>query len=363
MKIVQLVSQTVLGGAETYGHSLAAGLAERGHEVRLLANRANGPLLEKPRPAGLEVEALHRTSRFDPAILRFLLGHLREFRPDVLHAHNFGANTWARVLGLLFPDMAVVCHVHAGRMVTNQPARKARLERLLFRRADLVIGLNQEMMDYLIGRLRVPEERALFLVNGIDMTRFSPPEAAVRNPKEVVCVASLTDVKNHACLLGAWKRVADHVPEARLTLVGEGPLRSDLEEQAERLGIRGSVEFAGLQADVLPFYQRASVFTLASHREALPLSLLEAMATGAVPVASAVGGIPEVIEDGVTGLLVPPGDEEGFARHLTSCLTRPEETLQRGRAARASVEGRYGLGAILDRLETAYTDALKRRRG
>ncbi|MEZ4651221.1 MAG: glycosyltransferase [Candidatus Eisenbacteria bacterium] len=362
MRIVQLVSQTELGGAETYGHSLAAGLAERGHEVRLLANRANGPLLEKPRPAGLTTEALHRTSRLDPAILRFLLRHLREFRPDVLHAHNFGANTWARVLGCFFPEMAVVCHVHAGRMVTNQPARKAALERMLFRRADLVIGINQEMMDYLTGRLRVPEERALFLVNGIDMERFSPPDEGVRNQNEVVCVASLNGVKNHACLLGAWKRVADQVPGARLTLVGEGPLRPELEAQVQRLGIGESVEFAGLQTDVLPFYKRASIFTLTSHREALPLALLEAMATGAVPVASAVGGIPEVIEDGETGFLVAPGDEEGFARHLTACLSRPEETARRGRVARAAVEGKYSLGAILERLEGAYAEALARRR-
>lgn len=362
MRIVQLVSQTVLGGAETYGFNLASGLAERGHEVRLLANRRNGPLFEKPRPDSLVVDSLSRTSRLDPSILRFLLGHLRDFQPDVLHAHNFGANTWARSLGCLFPQMAVVCHVHAGRMVTSQKAHHAALDRVLFRRADLVLGLNEEMMAYLKGRLRVPPERALFLPNGIDMERFTPPDSGIRNPLEVVCVASLTDVKNHACLLDAWARVVSRVPGARLTLVGDGPLRGGLESQAARLAVAGSVEFAGLQSDVLPFYRRAAIFVLTSHREALPLSLLEAMATGAVPIASSVGGIPEVIEDGVTGFLVPSGDPEAVAARLTERLVGVEETAQIGAAARRSVSGRYGLGAVLDRLEEAYGQALARRR-
>ena len=362
MRIVQLVSQTVLGGAETYGYNLASGLAERGHEVLFLANRSNGPLLEKPRPEALRVDALARRSRLDPSILTFLVGHLREFRPEVLHAHNFGANSWARTLGLLFPRMAVICHVHAGRMVTSQRTDRAWIDRVLFRRADLVLGLNEEMMAYLTGRLRVPRERALLLPNGIDMERFSPPPDGTRDPLEVVCVASLTDVKNHVCLIDAWSRVARKVPGARLTLVGDGPLRGELEAQAEALGVSGSVTFAGLQSDVLPFYRRAAIFTLTSHREALPLSLLEAMATGAVPVASQVGGIPEVLEDGRTGFLVPPGDVEAVAARLTERLVDLEGTARIGRAARRSVEGRYGLGAALDRLEVAYGKALARRR-
>lgn len=362
MRIIQLVSQTTLGGAETYGHILACGLTDRGHEVRLLANRRNGPLFEKPRPQGLEMAALDRTSRLDPSILSFLLHHLRDFRPDVLHAHNFGANTWARVLGHVFPRMAVVCHVHAGRMVTHQTASKARLERLLFRRADAVIGLNTEMMTYLTGRLGVSESRALLLPNGIDLDRFAPA-VADRRPQEVVCVASLTDVKNHATLLRAWSVVIGRVPGATLTLVGDGPLRPALEAEAAALGVAGSVRFAGLQTDVLGFYQRAAVFVLASHREALPLSLLEAMATGAVPVASAVGGIPEVIVDGGNGFLVAPGDIAALGARIAERLLDPAGTAALGLEARRTVEGRYGVGAALDRLEAAYEQALARRRG
>src|SRR5690606_12823755 len=111
VRIFQLISQTVIGGAESFGHTLACELALRRHAVRLLANRANGPLLERTCPAEFSTDALRRSSRLDPSILRFLLRHLREFRPQVLHAHNFGANSWARVLGMFFPEMVVVCHV------------------------------------------------------------------------------------------------------------------------------------------------------------------------------------------------------------------------------------------------------------
>ncbi len=388
MKIVQLVTQTVLGGAETYGYALGCQLAARGHDVHVLANRLNGPLFERPRPDNLQVDALVRESRLDPRILSFLVGHLRRIRPDVLHAHNFGANTWARALGYFFPDMAVVCHVHAGRMVTSQPAHRAFIDRTLFRRADLVIGLNQEMMDYLRGRLAVPESRSMFLANGIDMDRFSPPQAP-RGAGEVVCVASLTDVKNHKTLLDAWKIVVDRVGGApgsapgtgpgtgpgsdstpgegvnglRLTLVGDGVLRPELEAQVASLGIADTVEFAGLQADVLPFFQRASVFVLPSLREALPLSLLEAMATGGVPVASNVGGIPEVVDEGRTGFLVEPGDAETLAARIHDLVTQPDRTREMASAARESVAGTYGLSAIVDQLEKQYEAALARRRG
>ena len=361
MRIVQLISQTVIGGAESYGHTLACELAQRGHSVRLLANRANGPLLERSCPAEFVSEALSRNSRLDPAILRFLLRHLRELRPHVLHAHNFGANSWARVLGTFFPEMAVVCHVHSGRMVTHYPRRRVYLDRLMYRRADAVIVLNNEQVTFLEERLQVPRDRVHLMPNGIDMTRFSPPAPGKRSAMHVVCVASLTPVKDHPTLLKAWALVHSQVPEARLTLVGDGELRSRLEEQARGLGLGESVEFAGLRSDVMPYLERAGIFVLSSLREAMPLALLEAMATGMAAIATDVGGIPEMIEDGFNGRLVRPGDVDTLAHRLIQMLKDPTRQTRLGAAARETVVRRYSLTASIDQLESLYEKLAGRR--
>ncbi|MEZ4655460.1 MAG: glycosyltransferase [Candidatus Eisenbacteria bacterium] len=289
----------------SYGHTLACELAKRGHGVRLLANRSNGPLLDRPCPSDLGTFALGRSNRLDPAILRFLVRHLHDFRPHVIHAHNFGPNSWARALGVMHPRLAVVCHVHSGRMVSRHRARRVMLDRVMYRRADAVVALNNEQVTFLEDRLLVPAERIHLMPNGIDMRRFKPPSEDTRNPREVVCVASLTPIKHHEGLLQAWGKVRREIPDAKLTLVGDGELRRKLEEQARSLEIQDSIEFTGIRSDVVPFLERAGVFVLPSLREAMPLALLEAMAAGLASVASDVGGIPEMIEDRFNGRLVP----------------------------------------------------------
>lgn len=361
MRIAHLISQTVLGGAESYGFTLASELAARGHVVRLLANRANGPLFERSRPSGLEVRALPRTNRLDPSIFRFFARELDGFRPDIVHAHNFGANTWARAWGLLHSRIGIVCHIHSGRMVTSQAPHRREIDRLLFRRADAVIVLNKEQVDYVATRLDLPRERILLLPNGIDMVRFAPPAPGERNPLDAVCVASLTPVKNHEGLLRAFAAARVRAPSARLTLVGDGELRGTLEALARTLGIEDSVTFAGLQPDVLPYLRRAGVFVLASHREAMPLALLEAMASGMAAVASAVGAIPEMIEDDVNGVLSPADDVAALGAHIGDLLVDPVAQARLGRAARETVVNRYSLRASVDQLERLYEAIVARR--
>lgn len=361
MRVVQLISQTVIGGAESYGHTLACELAQRGHSVRLLANRANGPLLDRRCPADLVSASLPRRSRLDPSILRFLMRHLSAFQPHVIHAHNFGANTWARTLGMFFPRMVVVCHVHSGRMVSHHPQRRVYVDRLMYRRADAVIVLNNEQVSFLEERLEVPRSRIHLMPNGIDMARFSPPAPGKRSNLRVVCVASLTPVKDHQTLLKAWSIVHPQIPDARLTLVGDGELRPRLEKQARELGIEGSVEFAGLQSDVLPYLERAGVFVLPSLREAMPLALLEAMAAGMAAIASDVGGIPEMIEDGFNGRLIRPGDVDTLAHRLLQMLRDPARQATLGAAARETVVHRYSLSASIDQLERLYAKLVESR--
>src|SRR5262249_21327275 len=136
-------------------------------------------------------------------------------------------------------------------------------------------------------------------------------------------VGRLSEVKCHDVLLRTFARLERQLPGAHLLLVGDGPLRTDLAQLAQRLGVAGQVRFAGYQAQPERFLQVMNVFALTSRSEGMPRAVLEAWAAGVPVVASRVGGLPELIADGQTGLLFPPGDENALARALLAILGNP----------------------------------------
>jgi len=371
MRILQLVAQTKVGGAENFGFALGSELARRGHDVLLLANRDNGPLLERPLPPGMSARALRRTSRLDPGILRFLWGALREFRPEIIHAHSYEASVWGRLLGLCAPESGVLVHVHSSRFVRNHSRLRVLTDRVLFHRADRVLVLNASQRDFLRKRIGLGPEVIETVPNGIDASAFARPDEFARAAsssrpgdavlRSVVSVASLTDVKNHATLLRAWVAVRAEFPDVRLVLVGDGPLRAELEAQCVSLGIAESVEFAGAQMEIRPYLWNADLFVLPSRNEALPLSVLEAMAAGLPLVATSVGAIPDIVQAPLCGLVVPPGDIARLSAAILGILRDPQAARRMGAAGAAEVRQRYSLDRCVDRIEEIYAAILRER--
>ncbi len=357
LRILQLIGQTVVGGAESFAFNLSAELARRGHEVLLLANRSNGPLFSRPIPPGLSVASLDRHTRTDPRILSFLIGSVRSFHPDVIHSHNFEANTWARAMGLLFPRLRVFCHEHSGDK-SEQPRHRLLLDRALFPRCSGVFAVSESVRLVLATRHHVPTRKLHLLRNGIDTAAFTPPAGRSRNPLAVVCVANLSEVKNHALLLEAWRAVHAAQPAARLTLIGDGRLRPALEAQVRSTGLGDSVCFEGVRPDVKPYLWESAVFALSSRWEAMPLSLMEAMAAGLACVAPSVGGIPEMLEDGVTGKLYPGGDAQALAAAILDFLADPADARRVGDSASARARQAWGMGPCAAEVERWYREAL-----
>jgi len=358
MRIVQLISQTVIGGAENFAFLLSAELTRRGHDVVLLANRRNGRLFDQEHPAGLRLLALDRKSRRDPRIVSFIGGAIRRFRPDILHSHNFGPNTWSRTLSCFFPRLEVVCHEHSSDK-ERQTIDRLWLDRILFRRCSAVLAVHEELAELLCRRYRIPKKRVHTVLNGVDVTRFMPPTGISRDPRSVICVANMSSPKNHSGLLSAWRRVHEAVPEAILTLVGDGPLRAELEAQTARDGLNPSVEFVGAVTDVRPYLQRASIFVMPSHHEAMPLSLLEATASGLPCVATSVGSIPLILDGGEAGMLVPPRDPGALALSLQFLLTHAEDRERMGRRGRKVAVERFSFGTCVSRIEAIYEELLR----
>ncbi|MCC7140560.1 MAG: glycosyltransferase family 4 protein [Candidatus Eisenbacteria bacterium] len=358
MRILQIVTQTKVGGAESFALSLSGALARRGHEVRLLANRDNGPLLERT-PPGVSAFACRRSSRLDLGIIPFLERHLGEFRPEIVHGHNFPANTWARALGFLHPRLRIVCHEHSGK-IGKRPGRRFAIDRILNRRTSLVFAVSEEIVQVLRRARVIDPGRIHHLAVGIDVSRYGNargdesilPEAA-RGRARALQVASLIPVKNHRLVLEAFAPVAAST-DAVLLLAGDGPLRGEIEERIARPDLRGRVILLGLRSDVAELLSLSTAFVLSSSAEGMPLSLLEAMAAGVCPIVPAVGAIPSLVTDGESGFLFTADQQAGLSAALQRALADPAAAQALGAHGRARVAERYSIDAIAAQVEEHY---------
>ena len=256
------------------------------------------------------------------------------------------ATPWLQVDGKTWIDGDLYGLEQAGKTVVQY------IRSLLLHMGAVVIVLSTRMQRYLVEHnFSLPSTR--LVPNGVDIERFKPallPQEG--SSKTVVCVSKMRYEKGIDALLQAWRLVHEQVPDARLILVGSGPIQPQLTQLADALGISASVEFAGLQGDVPAQFQRGTIAILPSRWEGMPNALLEAMACGMACVATRVSGSEDLIQEGVNGLLVEPDDYDAMAQALLTLLRDPQRAATYGKAARAMVEQHYTLQQIID----MYTD-------
>jgi glycosyltransferase involved in cell wall biosynthesis len=210
-----------------------------------------------------------------------------------------------------------------------------------------VITVSKANADYIHRTFDVPETHIHVIPCGVDLVRFRPgrkPEPPAGLPV-ILCVARFVVVKNLALLLHACALLRDRGARFRCVLIGDGPLRQELEAKRAELGLQTIVEMPGAtgQDKVAGWWQRAAAGLLTSQNEGMPVCLMEAAASGVPVVATRVGGIPELVEDSVTGFMCAPGDAAGIASALEKLLTDPELNSRIGTAARKQAEARFSL--------------------
>ncbi len=220
----------------------------------------------------------------------------------------------------------------------------------------IVVVLSSRMRDHLAEHGFLLHDIRL-IPNGVDITRFSPTQENTSSDdlaRVVVCITGLRYEKGIDVLLQAWYLVHQQVQGARLVIVGYGSLRSQLERMAEGLGIAGSVEFAGLQSDIPAQLHRGSIAVLPSRWEGMPNAVLEAMACGLPCVSTRVSGSEDIVQHGVSGLLVEPEDYQGMAQALLTLLRNPLLTQEYGRAARERIAQCYAHEHVMNTYVELY---------
>lgn len=327
--------------SETFIAGELAELRRRGIEVLILSLRLPTEDLRHDivTRAGLAARTLYQAAEFR--------GALRDFRPQLLHAHfatepTAAARDLAAEMKVPFTFTAHGYDIHR-----RPPADFA--ERAAT--AAAVVTVSEANVRHIVRTFGVPADHIRVIPCGVDVERFCPSGPRAQ-PPHIVCVARLVPVKNHRLLLETCADLRSRGAEFRCVLVGDGSCREELVALRGRLALEGVLEFAGAaeQAEVLAWWQRASVAVLTSEREGMPVCLMEAAACGVPAVSTAVGGVPELIEDGVTGLLASAGDSRALASALERLLREPEWAAHLGVQARRRAEERFSIARQVDRL-------------
>ena len=347
-----------LGGAERQLASVAPLLVRRGVRPVVVTRAMAG------RPSEDEVDGIRviRVPVPGPKWLRSALfvhraGRvLAELRPDVVHAFDtLSPSVVALRHRRRFATPVAVKLLRSGPLgdlhrLRDRPAGDARRRRLLAE-VDAFVSISADL-DAELDELGVPADRRVRIPNGVDARRFHPRRARAAGGYggTAIVTGRLAPEKRVAELARRWERVVEAAPHARLLVVGEGPQRAAVEEAAGT----SPVELLGLREDVPRLLRSADVYVSVSAAEGLSNSLLEAMATGLACVVTDVGGVRDVVADGIDGVVVAPDDLDGAADAVAALLADPTRRRRMGVAARAKVREQYSLAVTADRLAALY---------
>ncbi|HQX51553.1 MAG TPA: glycosyltransferase [Planctomycetaceae bacterium] len=357
-----------VGGAEVLVDQMVRLLSDEFRCVVAVLDEI-GEIGERLQRDGFIVEHLHR----QPGIDRGCARRLREFADregaKILHAHQYTPFFQAMLSRGLLGRRPVVFTEH-GRHFPDLPSRKrAVVNRLMLRSCDRLIGCGGAVRQALIDNEGLPESRIEVIYNGVDLQALgkSSPNARARIRAEfgyeatdfvAVLVARLHELKDHQTALRAIDQARKSIPGLRLLLVGEGDERPPISQTIRERGLQGVVTLAGTRKDIADLLAASDIFLMSSISEGIPLTVIEAMAAHRPVVATAVGGLPELVEHGVTGFLAPPRDHAALAAGLVQLYSDCELRERMANLAARRAEEKFSLDGMLNNYRNVYHEVL-----
>ncbi len=369
MKALFVCQNLNVGGAEELILGASTALPAHGVETGVVALTRRGPVADEIAAAGVPVHLVAgQPGPRDPAAFLRLVRLLKHERPDVVHTFLITASIYGR-LAAFAAGVPLVLAAEQN-VYARKPRRHALLERALATRTYRVVACCDVVGRYYQQQVGVGADKVATIYNAVRFVARPTPAATVAAraalglPADAVVLGTLgrlTEQKGQGILLEAAANLARECPSVVLFLAGAGPLGADLEAEAARLGIADRVRFLGLRRDRDTLYAAMDIFVLPSHWEGLSLALVEAMGAGRAVVATSVGGNPEVVTDGKTGLLVPSSDPQALAGALSRLVRDPPARAALGEAATAEAHARFAIEEHAAQLAALYRQGLAER--
>jgi glycosyltransferase involved in cell wall biosynthesis len=371
MRIFLLSTSMGMGGADQQILILARAMRARGHQVRIVALAPLGPMGLEARTEGIPVDSLDLRRNLGILSRPFrLIRMIRAWRPDVLHSHMVHANLLARAVRPLARVPALVSTIHS---INDGGWARMAAYRLTNWLVDRYTIISHTAAERYVAIGAVPAERLQVIPNAVDTQRFSrcsESRAAIRAELGLgdefawLAVGRFEEPKDYPTMIAAFAQLAAERPASRLLLAGKGSLREEVEALVQAAGLQTRVSFLGVRRDIPELMSAADGYVLSSAREGMPVVLLEAAAVELPVVATQVGGVAEVVEDGRTGFLVPARSPAalGAAMKKVETLSREDRSVM-GSRGRALVEQQYGTARVMELWQRLYSDCATASRG
>lgn len=364
-RVLYIIDSLKIGGAEMLLLGLLDAVAEAGGTAQV-AYFTPGPLEPEVRKRGVPLVRLSKKGLKDPRALLRARSLIKDFQPDVVHTHlvksDLIGQLAARMTGT--PRMITLHNTDPWRTNTAMSAAY----RMLTAGADACIAVSERVADHVGKTNGFPREQITTIVNGIDLDHFSPSRSALdlapygvpAGAPVVAVIGSLTEQKDHANFVAAAAQIANTNPDPYFLIVGDGPLKGDIASAIAATGaVKDRIIMTGEIKEMAQLLSATDMQVISSAWEGLPMTLLEGMAMQKPVVTTAVGGIPDVVEDGVNGRLVAPRDAKALADAMADVLGDPAKAAKLGSAGRATIAATYGSDVMRDRLFAIYDRVAK----
>jgi glycosyltransferase involved in cell wall biosynthesis len=383
VRVLRVIARLNMGGPALHVAYLTKGLEPRGYETTLVAGelaQGEDSMSFVAREQGIEVRRVPQLRReisptSDPVAIARLVSVIREVRPHILHTHTAKAGAVGRAAALLARDARppIVVHTYHGHVLRGyfDPARTEifrETERVLARHSTRLIAVGPEVRDDLVELGVAPPEKFSVIRLGIDLETRAVGDgrrAEYRHlfglPEDrfvVGWIGRMTQIKRIPDVLRSFRRLLDLGVDATLCLVGDGPDRTAAEELARELGVARHTLFVGYQRDVAPYYALFDALVLPSANEGTPVVAIESLAAERPVVATRVGGVPDVVDEGQDGFLVEVGDVDAIADRLALLARDPELRARFGATGREKVVPRYRVSRLIDDVDALYRELL-----
>jgi len=351
--IMHLTTDSAIGGTEKMIVEIASSLSKNHFQSTVVTLKPGGCLEQLCKKKGVKYISVKMKSKLDfPAVLR-LFKLIKNSNVDILHTYLFHANILGRVIGRLCKVPAIF----SGQRNVDLWRKKHHnlIDRLTFKFCAGIISNSSAGKDFLIRHVGIHEDKLIIVPNGIDVENC---KLVKRKPDKfiyIAVVASLTSKKGHTYLFRAFKKLLVDNKNVKLNIIGDGPLKSELEKLSYNLKINKNINFLGFQDNIIKHLEQTDIFVLPSLWEGMPVALMEAMACGLPCLATNVGGVGELIDNNVNGLLVEPKDVDALYESMLILIKiSSEERDKLGTKAREKIKEFYSKKAMITKLEKIY---------